>query len=72
MLKLCCFLLLMISPAIQAGTDPVDTIADLLKKGNVHELSKLFSSSVELTILKDEGIYSNTQAELILDHFFKK
>ncbi len=71
MLKMCCFFMLMLVGFKQGAPDAIDNTAALLKKGNAQELSKLFSSSIELAILKDEGIYSSTQAQLILDSFFK-
>lgn len=71
MMKLYCFLLLTITGFVQNTADPIDAAADLIKKGNAHEFVKMFSSSVELTILKDDGIYSSTQSELILENFFK-
>lgn len=50
---------------------PIDNAADLIKSGNIHELSRMFAPTVELTILNDEDIYSATQAELVLANFFK-
>lgn len=50
---------------------PIDDAAELIKTGNVHELAKKFASSIELTILNEENIYSASQAELVLGSFFK-
>jgi hypothetical protein len=50
---------------------PIDDAAELIKNGNVHELAKKFASSIELTILNEENIYSANQAELVLGSFFK-
>jgi Domain of unknown function (DUF4783) len=52
--------------------DPIDKVADLIRMGNVHELSKLFAPNVEITILDEQNVYSKTQAELILDKFFNE
>lgn len=42
-----------------------------LKNGNAKGLVKHFSSSVNLSIDKDEGYYSKFQSELILEDFFR-
>jgi hypothetical protein len=52
-------------------SEPIDDAAELIKTGNVHELAKRFASSIELTILNDENIYSASQAELVLGSFLK-
>ena len=62
-------IVLLLLPAI-AVTDPIDKVADLIKQGNIHELSKMFAENVEITIRDEENIYSKTQAELILNKFF--
>ena len=53
------------------AADPIDNTAALVKSGNMRELSKTFASTIELTILNEENIYSATQAELVLENFFK-
>jgi hypothetical protein len=45
---------------------------DALKTGNSIQLSRYFSTSIELAIPGKEEIYSNKQAELILKDFFTK
>lgn len=52
--------------------DIVDEIAGLLKSSNTKEISKYLASTVELTILSEEDVYSKVQAELILKDFFGK
>lgn len=49
-----------------------DRIEAAIKAGNAHELAKLLSSSVDLNIPGNEGVYSKAQAELILKDFFAK
>lgn len=51
---------------------PIDKIADLIKQGNAHELSKFFAASIDITVLENTNVYSKTQAELILEKFFKE
>jgi len=48
---------------------PIDKVAELVRQGNVHELSKLFAANVEVTIPGSEAV-SNTKAELSLAKFF--
>ena len=52
--------------------DPIDKVADLIRHGNVHELSQLFAPNIDITILDEQNVYSKTQAELILDNFFSE
>ena len=52
--------------------DIVDNLPTLFKAGNSKELAKNFSSSVELSILGEEDVYSKAQAEQILRDFFTK
>jgi hypothetical protein len=52
--------------------DPIDKVAELIKLGNIHELSKLFAANVEVDIPGDENLYSKAQAELVLDKFFNQ
>lgn len=47
------------------------SVALALKKGNAKELSKLFTSSIKLSIHKGEQIATKYQSELILDQYFK-
>lgn len=54
---------------------PADVIArtaELLKDGNVHELAGTFSPTIEISIMSDENVYSNTQAEQVLANFFRR
>ena len=55
-----------------AVTGPIDDIAGLLRRGNIHELSKMFSPDMGITILDQDGVYSKVQAELILNKFFSE
>lgn len=52
--------------------DVIDDVSVYFKAGNVKELSKYFSSTIELSILDKEEVYSANQAELILKDFFVK
>jgi hypothetical protein len=63
------FIILLLLPRI-ALADPIDNVASLIKEGNTRELSKLFASNVEISIMDNENIYSQAQATLIVDKFF--
>jgi hypothetical protein len=68
------YLLLLILPLsfVSAGpADIIDKTVELIKQGNANELAKSFSSTIELTVLDQENVYSNVQAEAILTDFFK-
>ena len=52
--------------------DVIDEVSNAFKTGNSKELSKYFSSTIELSILNEEEIYSGSQAEIILKDFFLK
>jgi len=49
-----------------------EEIAYGLKSGNAKHLTKVMSSSVNISLLNDEGIYTKFQTELILNDFFTK
>jgi hypothetical protein len=49
-----------------------DGIINSLKVGNAKELAKYFNDNIELILLDKEGVYSKSQAELILKDFFTK
>nr|WP_294946151.1 DUF4783 domain-containing protein [uncultured Mucilaginibacter sp.] len=51
---------------------PIEKIAELIKQGNAHELSKYFAATVDITVLESTNVYSRVQAEVILDKFFKE
>jgi len=52
------------------SVDVIDDIASCIKAGDTKELSKFFSSTVSMTLLSDDGVYSRVQAEIILRDFF--
>jgi hypothetical protein len=52
--------------------DIVDTLSALFKSANSKEISKSFSSSVELTVNEEEDVYPKAQAEQIIREFFTK
>lgn len=59
------------NPLVFQG-DIVDSLSLLFKSANSKEISKNFSSSVELKVNEEEDVYSKAQAEQILREFFNK
>ncbi|HEY4323944.1 MAG TPA: DUF4783 domain-containing protein [Mucilaginibacter sp.] len=55
---------------VLSSADVIDNVANLIRQGKMRELSKLFATSVDMTILDEEYVYSQAQAEIILDKFF--
>ncbi|MBA3647035.1 MAG: DUF4783 domain-containing protein [Chitinophagales bacterium] len=65
--------LLIITPLITLSkNDILDTIATAIRSANSRELSKYFDATVEITIVNNESVYSNAQAEMVLRDFFLK
>lgn len=56
----------------RAVADPIDKVAELIRQGNVQELSKMFAANVEIAMQDEENVYSKIQAGLILDKFFSQ
>lgn len=50
----------------------IENISAAIKAGNSNELAKYFSSTVEVIIPGSEGVFSKSQAEMILKDFFSK
>ena len=55
-----------------APEDVIDRTAELLKDGNSRELAASFSSTIEITILGEDNVYSASQAGQALSDFFKR
>jgi len=53
-----------------AGTDPIMQFAELIGKGNIHELAKSFAPTIDITLADATNTYSKAQAELVLTQFF--
>ena len=66
------FSLFLLSFEVEQQVTVPDEIYSAIKAGNSKVLAKYFNSNVELVILDKEGVYSKTQAELILRDFFAK
>ncbi len=65
--------LLYLSMAMQAPCNTVPSeLVTAFSNGDAAAVSEFFNATLELTLFDKEEIYSKTQAERILDDFFKK
>jgi len=71
MKKILLVLCLCITMIVNAIPVP-DNLATAFKTGNANEISSYFGTSVDMSIPRNEGVYSKTQAKLILKTFFLK
>ena len=66
-----CALFLLITASVQA-LDIYDEIANSIRSGDSKQIAVYFSSSIDLTIMNREDVYSKAQAELIVKDFLAK
>ena len=66
------FLILLITIPAFLPLDPIDNVADLIRKGDIHELCKSFPANTEVIISNKDNIYSKADAELVLNKFFSQ
>lgn len=52
--------------------DAADDVVALVRGGKAAELAKIMTSTVEISVLGDENVYSRVQAEAVLKDFFQK
>ncbi len=71
-MKLLYLPLFVIFYVIPAAAGPIEKVAELIRQGNVSELSKLFAANVEISIQNEDNVYSKVQAGVILDKFFSQ
>ena len=65
-------MLLSVSFTTKAQSAEFGQIASAIKAGNAKGLAAFFDTSLEVTILTQEGSYSNSQAEAVVKNFFTK
>ena len=70
MKKIALLLVTLISFSFLVKADPFDDMMQSMKSSQTIGLTKFFSSSVELTLLENEGIYSKQQSEQMIKNFF--
>ncbi len=66
------FALLLPAWSASAQGAELGQIASAIKSGNAKALAGHFDSSLEVTILEQEGSYSSSQAEAVVKNFFSK
>jgi hypothetical protein len=74
MKKILFLLLLVLTNAIEARSqaDGLDAVANALRSGDAKSVAKFFGSTIDLTIVAKEEVYSKIQAEQVLKEFFVK
>jgi len=55
-----------------ASLDVFDDIANAIRSGDSKSISRYFDTTVDLTIIDQEEVYSKVQAEQIMRDFFSK
>ena len=70
MKKITCILFLFIG--LGSFADTYDDISKAIGAGDAKQIASLFGSSIDLTLLNQEDIYSKAQAELMIKDFFLK
>ncbi|UIR57609.1 DUF4783 domain-containing protein [Sphingobacterium sp. SRCM116780] len=58
--------------SIDFSSDINDALLSQLKVGNAKNIARYFASSMTLSILNEDGLYSKFQAEMLLNDFFSK
>jgi len=66
--------ILLLSILIAAATfaDVYDEIGNAIRTGDAKQIANFFSSSIDLTILNQEDVYSKSHAEILIKDFFSK
>ncbi|MBP9083290.1 MAG: DUF4783 domain-containing protein [Bacteroidia bacterium] len=55
-----------------ASLDIYSDIGDAIRSGDAHAVARYFNTTVDLTILNQEEVYSKAQAEQVLRDFFSR
>jgi len=64
--------LLLTAGSVVAYLDIYQDISNAIRSGDARAVAKFFSTTVDLTILNQEEVYSKAQAEQVLRDFFSK
>jgi hypothetical protein len=64
-----CIITVLLSLAAFSGDLPAE-LTNAIGSGNATIISTYFNTTLEITILEKEGVYSKTQAEMIVKDFF--
>ncbi len=60
------------SAVLFAQSSRITPIIHALQTANADELSSFFNSSVDLTLVDDDNVYSKVQANMVMKEFFQK
>lgn len=71
-LKIVVFLMITFAFHAEAQRDIYSDISDAVRSGDARSVSRFFGSTVDMTILRQEEVYSKAQAEQVLRDFFSK
>lgn len=67
------FLILLLTVgSVTAKADILTDIGNAIRSGDARSVARYFSTTVDLTILQQEEVYSKAQAEQVLRDFFSK
>ena len=66
------FILLLTVGSVSAIYDIYSDIGNAIRSGDARAVARYFSTTVNLTILQQEEVYSKAQAEQVLRDFFSK
>ncbi|MDQ3052143.1 MAG: DUF4783 domain-containing protein [Bacteroidota bacterium] len=67
------FLILLLTVgSVTAQADILTDIGNAIRSGDARSVARYFSTTVDLTILQQEEVYSKAQAEQVLRDFFSK
>ncbi len=67
------FLILLLTVgSVTAKADILADIGNAIRSGDARSVARYFSTTVDLTILQQEEVYSKAQAEQVLRDFFTK
>ena len=69
--KIFAFLVVLSSASVFA-LDIYEEVSNAIRSGDAKQLASYFGSSVDLTVVNQEDVYSKAQAELIVKDFFSK
>ncbi len=72
MKKFLAVLFILLGTSSFGSLDLFEDIANSLRSGDAKAVSRFFGSTVDLTIINQEEVYSKMQAEQILRDFFSK
>lgn len=64
------FIAALVGSIFYSSSAEVDKITEYFKKGDAENVASYFSSSIQLTTPGKDGVYSKSQAKIILKQFF--